>query len=328
MRPRYILTAALTACLLCALSPVCALVEGQECHSLGRWTFAIDTIVEGVHVSGTMAYDMVGHETAYVYDVGYGVDVLRVTGSFEGSSLLSGVESVISGVYDGYSYQVEGSPAVLMSEMATIANITSQMGTLQLSEPVEMFETLCYIPPLMSGFNPGSAEPDDQWNETTEARQVTSYRNGTVVIDDEAVIVMHTEYSVDSVDESVETEAGVFECIRLFAAQNSSAEVIWYSPEVQRSVRTERYDNTSTEPVFVAELCSYQPDDDSDRFMLLLVVMGVATSVVILVVTVIFAMRRRGAPIVRSEGIEDVSPHANVEDARKGDKPGNDGRLQ
>ena len=328
MRLRYIFTAALTACLLCVLSPVCALGDDHGWSSLGRWTFAIDTIVEGVHVSGTMTYDMVGDETAYVDDVGYEVDVLRVTGSFEGASSLSGVESVISGVYDGYSYQVKGTPAVLMSEMATIANITRQMGTLQLAEQVETIETLCYLPPLMSDFDPGSAEQNDQWNETVEVRLVTSYRNGTVSIDEEAVVVTHTEYSVDSVDESVETEAGVFECIRLFAAQDSSAEVVWYSPEVGRSVRTERYDNTSTEPVFVAELCSYQLDDGSDRLVQLLVVIGVAASAAILAVTVIFAMRRRSAPIVRSEEIEDASPHPNVEDARKDDEPGNDGRLR
>jgi hypothetical protein len=296
--------------------------------SLERWTFVVSTVVEGVPVSGTLTYEVAGDETTYVDDVKYEVDVLRVTGSFEGNSSLSGAESVISGVYDGYSYQVKGHPAVLMSEMATIANITSQMGTLQLAEQIEMLETLCYLPPLMSGFDPGSAEQDDQWSETVEVRLVTSYRNGTVSVDEEAVVVMHTEFSVDSVDEPVETEAGVFECIRLFAAQDSSAEVIWYSPEIGQSARTERYDNTSTEPVFVAELCSYQTDNDSDQLVLLLVVMGVGTSAAILAVTVIFAMKRRGVSIVRSEEIGDAPPHPDVEDARQADKPGNDGRLR
>ncbi|MDH3365056.1 MAG: hypothetical protein OEM29_03510 [Thermoplasmata archaeon] len=326
MRPRSIITAAMAAFLLCVCAHSSALAEGDEWSSQERWTFTIDTVIEEVPVSGTMTYDRVGEEALSVGDTSYQVDVFRITGSFDGVSLPLGVGSSASGVYDGYIYQTIGTPAVVMREMTTIVNITSYSGTLQLAEQVQMIETICYLPPFMSGFAPLSVEQDDRWNETVEVIQVISFHNGTASLDDETVVATRMEFSVDSVDEPVETEAGVFECIRLFVSQDSTAEIIWYSSDVCMSVRTERYDNSSAEPVFVAELSSYQSYDDSDHSMLLLVAVGVVVSATALAITGIIAMKRSSESSVRSEKTIDESPRSGEEGARQNDSPNNGGR--
>ncbi len=308
--------------MLCALTPACAVVVGQGCQSVERWTFAVETYFDEVPVSGTMTYDLVGYDTKYVDDVGYEVDVLRVAGSFSGTSSLSGVEYVASGVYDGYIYQVRGSVAVVMSQISTIANISSQMGTLQVAEQVEVLETICYSPPLMAGFDPETAQQDDRWNETVEMIDETSYNNGTISIDEETTVVTHTEFSVNFIGEIVETEAGVFDCIRLFSSRESSSEVTWYSSDVGRFVRTERYDNTSTEPVYVALLSSHQKSDNADRLVSLLVVMGLAVSAIVLAVMVMFAIRRRSRLQNPPGELADEPPISCEEDSNQEDAPG------
>ncbi len=323
MSSMYTSTTALSVCFLCALTPACAVVCGQGSQSAERWTFAVETFFDEIPVSGTMNYDLVGYDTKYVDDVGYEVDVLRVTGSFSGTSSLSGVEYVVSGVYDGYIYQVRGSVAVVMSQMSTIANTSSQMGTLQMAEQVDVLETICYSPPLMAGFDPETAQQGDQWNETVEVRQETSYNNDTVSIDEETTEVTHTEFWVDFVGEVVQTEAGVFDCIKLISSQESNSEVTWYSSDVGRSVRTERYDNTSTEPVYVALLSSHQKSDDADRLVSLLVIMGVAVSAIVLAVMVMFAMRRRSRLQNPPGELEDAPPISCEEGRNQEDAPGN-----
>ncbi|UCE80882.1 MAG: hypothetical protein JSV94_00060 [Methanobacteriota archaeon] len=310
---------ALVVALVCVFCYPSVFASGHGFSNGDRWVYDIETIIGGTPVWGELVYSYLGSQQPYWDDSDEPMDVFKITGFFEGSSFVAGVETSVSGVYDGYGYTVQGGIATIRNDIATFANMTHSNGTLSLATIFDIHEEVTYTPPLMSGFDGDSASLGDTWNETVEKQLISSFDDGSVSYNEDTFFEELYEFSVDSVNEPIETDAGEFSCIIVNMSYESGNEVIWYCPAVGRPVRIERYCSEDYESCFVAELSEYSFGGDGIALMVLIVGLGVG---VIILVLVAFMAPKRSSGAIPPEEQDAKNEESDDEEAGEELKPG------
>lgn len=285
---------------------------------LDFWTYEVRTTVSGIQVTGSITYTIIGQDALVVDGAKLQVDVFKTTGHFEGNTTVAGLNRSVVGAYDGYRFEVQGTPSVVRDELTTIESFSEGYGTLQEASSVTSEEVVSYSPPLMFGFDPHTAEVGVAWNESVEISRFLSYDDGTDAYDSDDVSVDVISYRVVSVGVE-DTDAGSFSVVRILRTLGLTNETLWYSEDAGRLVRFERCENGSEDPSYMAILTGYSYEGapgGNDTSALLTGIL--AASLVLLVVAVVIALVRVRR---RSERIRDgESQTASVKSTQDGDE--------
>ncbi|UCE45190.1 MAG: hypothetical protein JSU93_07410 [Methanobacteriota archaeon] len=282
-----------------------AIADGLERSGGSYYAYDIEMVVEAVSVHGILIYDHLGAEQA---QTGHEVDVFRVTGHFEGSSIATVVNTSVTGAVDGWSYVLRGSIAKVMEETTTFVNTTNGVGTMLIATSYETYEMVQYSPPLMSDLDESTVTADDRWNETVEVTRISSTSNGSEPSEQTVVDEEHYSFSIISTNEEIETAAGDFRCIVINISSEHGSEIVWHCPDTGSFVRIERYDSQSSDPLYVASLSDYSIEKRSNAYLILIVGTVAGASVLVVVVIVVMMDRRSRTPIgkrVADSGGED-----------------------
>lgn len=276
--------------LLLALTP--SAVGALERSSGDFWTYAVAFSVGDVRVSGDLTYTFIGEEALEVNGTYHDVSVMKISGGFTGFASSPSYDTYLTGLFDGYRYEARDGLGVVGEETALLVNSTTGFDEFQLASFIEIRETVVYSEPLLSGFDPVNPDLNLEWNETVESSSTSAYSDDSTEENDESTAIIMFNISVASSDELLETDAGSFSSRRITITDGSDLEVMWYSEETGGFVRTESYRSTDDDPVFVAELVSYEHDQTGDGVVLVLAATFVVSSFVVLVVALTLAIRR------------------------------------
>ena len=302
-------TSASVALVIALLAPLIgsSSVCGWDRTGGDRWTYDLDMVVEEVPVTGTICYDFIGREPAPYGICEDPVDVLRVSGHFEGELADTVVSATAAGALDGWSYRVSGSISTVMDELTIIANLTYTIGTVTTAVSVETSETAIFDPPLMSGFNEDSTTPGETWSETAEVERWSSFDDGSQSYEEGGTSEESYTFTVERVNEVKETPAGEFTCVMINMSYRFGYEIVWHCPDAGMPVMIERHDGESPAPYFTVVLSELSFERDRTDLLLLLIGLGVAASAfVLLVVVVMVIMRSRAAEVTGSnDGVRD-----------------------
>ena len=269
-----------------------SVVDALERSSGDYWTYAVVFSVADVKVSGTLTYTSIGEDVLEVNGTYHDVSVMKVSGGFSGSAAGPSYDTFLTGLFDGYRYEALGGIGVAGEEIALLINVSTGFDEFQLASFMEIRETVVYSEPLLSGFDPVNPDLNLEWNETVEAFSTSAYSDDATEESDESTSMTTLNVSVASSDELIETDAGSFSSRRISITDGSELDVMWYSEEIGGFVRMESYGYADDDPVFVAEIVSYEYDRTGDGATLALVATLVALSFAILIVAVVLAIRR------------------------------------
>lgn len=268
------------------------------------WTYGFQTTVSGVPVSGSITYAFVGYDTLTVESAEYEVQVFRVTGRFQGNVTSAGLTTSVEGVYDGYRYEAVGTLGVVKDEMTSLENVSVGYDALVIASFVERQESISYSPPIMSGFDPQTARVGDEWNESLEISVSSSYFDGAVRLDTDSSAAEIVNFTVLP-GGFQQTDAGEFSVLRIMQTWGSTTETLSYAEEVGRFVRSERYQNGSSEPSYVAVLADYSYDTRGEYSTLITLLVGaLIASLTVLTVVIVLALARRRRNSEPPEGDE------------------------
>lgn len=297
-----------------------SVVDALERSSGDYWTYAVVFSVADVQVSGTLTYTFIGEEVLEVNGTYHDVSVMKVSGEFSGIASGPSYDTFLTGLFDGYRYESLGGIGIAGEDTALLVNISTGFDEFQLASSMEIRETVVYSEPLLSWFDPVNPDLNLEWNETVEAFSTSAYSDDSTEESDESTTMTTFNVSVASSDELLETDAGSFSSRRISITDDSELEILWYSEEIGGFVRLESYGSADDDPVFVAELVSYEYDRTGDGALLVLAATCVALSVAVLVVALVLAIRRgRGrtsADVAQSHS--EASPEASEADENAG----------
>ena len=282
------------------------------------WSYDIEAVIEGVTVYGSQDFDCVGREPSVDYDTEEDVEVFRITGSFSGVSTASGVNTTVTGVYDGWSYTIQAKNHLVMEDLTTYVNVTQSVGTFAITTLMELHETVRYLPPLMSGLDAIQVAPEVSWNETIDVYRTSLLDNGTALSTDGSEGEEEYRFSIVSVNEPVETPSGEFTCYLANMTWESGYELMWHCPEAGRPVMVERYDMGSSDSVFKAVLAEHAYDEDGTSSSTL-VLLGVAASAAVLVAVAALVVKRSRTVADGVMGHHDDAGGGDIDDILEND---------
>jgi hypothetical protein len=267
-------------------------VAAVERSSGDSWTYDVSFVVSDVPVSGALTYSFIGEAVLEVNGTHLSVGAFRLSGEFSGLVAGSAYEVSLNGVFDGYRYESLEGIGTVGEETVLLIDVSTGYEGFQLASFMEVRELVKYSTPLLSGFDPLDPGTATEWNETVEMFRLTEYADDSSSHSEESTAVVEFNVSVSSSSELVETDAGAFSARRISVSDGTERDVMWYSETVGNFVRIESYDSTDEEPVFVAELASYEFGPDDDGAVLVLAVVLVLASLAILILTLTLAVRR------------------------------------
>ena len=304
---RFSASMALAIILIAALPGSTPTVSGCDRKAGDYWAYDLEMVVEEVPVTGTVRYDFFGQEPAPNSEIASTVDVLRVSGQYEGEISEAISTTSAAGVLDGWSYRITGAAPIVREETTTIVNLTYTVGTMTGVASVQEYDAVSFSPPLMSGFYEESAVPGRMWNETVEAERTYSFDNGSASFDEEFITDESYTFLIESANEPKETPAGEFACVVVNMSYDHGYEVIWHSPDLGMPVSIERYEIGASEPCYVVLLSEHSAKDGRLDPLMLLIYVGIAISAFVLLGMVVLVMKRsRMASIAReTEGSSD-----------------------
>ena len=257
-----------------------------------HWTYDLEMVVEGVPVTGAVRYDFFGSEPALYEGVNGSVDILRVSGHFEGDRADATVITSAAGVLDGWRYRVGGSISTVMDELTTIINLTYTVGAMSTIGYVERYDGAVFTPPLMSGFDDESKTLGEVWDEMVEVERKYSFDDGSSSVDEEHVSNESYSFLIESVDAVKETPAGEFSCVVINMSYATGHEVIWHSRDVGMPVSIERYDDGASAPCYSVVLSELSVEDDLADWLMPLIYIGTAISAVVLLAVIVLVVIR------------------------------------
>ena len=269
-----------------------SVVDALERSSGDYWTYAVVFSVADVQVSGTLTYTFIGEEVLEVNGTYHDVSVMKVSGEFSGIASGPSYDTFLIGLFDGYRYESLGGIGLAGEDTALLVNISTGFDEFQLASFMEIRESVVYSEPLLSGFDPVNPDLNLEWNETVEAFSTSTYSDDSTEESDESTTMTTFNVSVAPSDELLETDAGSFSSRRISITDGSELDVMWYSEETGGFVRLESYGSADDDPVFVAELVSYEYDRTGDGALLVLAATCVVLSFAVLVVALVLAIRR------------------------------------
>ncbi len=261
------------------------------------WTYALSFDVtgfgsSGISANGTLTYTCVDQNTITIGDTSYDVNVMRVSGGASGTAGFLGFEASLT--FGGFIYETVDGMALAKGDIFAWTNMTFGTGTFQLSSRTEIETLTTYYPPLLSGFNPSTVRPGDTWTETVESSTTTTeWINGTIQESSafDSGILTYTNV-VASAKETVTTEAGTFEALRITSTDSDgNSAVYWWSSKAQNFVKEDTYEQGSATPVTTMVLKDYSTG--SSISLALVAALGGIVLVVALVVLALVLLKKR-----------------------------------
>lgn len=252
---------------------------------------------EGITVTGNFRYEFEREDSLTIGSETHEVCVMKVTGTVSGQTEeFLGMSASVEIVFNGYSYDLEGSMATVKEDMYTWANLTFETDLMDITTRTESQDVTTYSPPLLSGFVDGETGTGDEWLEMTNVSTTsTAWEDGVIdsTYSDEYVETYFI--TIAPAEETVTTDAGTFTCLRITSTDGSDDYVVyWYSSEVGAWVRMSSYSMGDETPYLNLELVEYSHGGLSTIMILLIV--GVIVIVVVVLVALLL-MRRRRTPI-------------------------------
>ena len=287
---RYIVAALAVSVLLSAM--FVPLPASAKSYDKGHWTYSVEFEILEVPVSGTVTLSHTGEGTVSVDGGETRVDIYRLEGDFEGQVSMLDLDHVVTGMYEGYRYEVPGTPSVVREDTRTFANLSVGLDGLYLTRHVDFSESLTYAPPLMSGFDPDGAAAGDSWVETVNRTTIGTYDDGLQSTETNESDDMEYSFTIESTGLSLVTGAGEFETVEMVVEYDTSRDVLWYSSDVDGFVRVERYSDDSDIPYYVAELTDRNGESGDDGLVVLAVISVVLALLVLAAVSVLAFVRR------------------------------------
>jgi len=298
-RLRMITMIALTSvvCTLLMTALVAAPAAAADRSNGDYWTYTMTLDVSGmgssgIHANGTLTYTNVGRDAVTIGGNTYDVNVMRISGGSSVGVDFLGFEASLT--LGGYIYETRNGIALAKADMLTWTNLTFGTGDFQLSSKTETETTSTYSPPLLSGFNPSTVEPGDSWTETVEFSTATSkWINGTMLgtptLDTGTLTYTNV---VSSAKETVTTEAGTFETIRITSTDSDGNSVVyWWSSKAQNFVKEDTYEYGSSAPETTMVLKDYSTG--SSISLALVASLGGIVLVASLVVLALVLLKKR-----------------------------------
>ena len=288
-------TSVVCVLLMVALAAVPAAAVDRSNGDYWTYTMSFDTLgygALGLSANGTLTYTRVDQDTITLGGTSYDVNVLRISGGVSGGVDFLGLEMLVA--LGGYLYETLDGMALAKADMTAWTNMTFGTGTFQLSSRTESQTMTTYSPPLLSGFDPSTAVPGDTWTETVECiTTTTEWINGTMqgtpALDSRILIYTNV---VASAKETVTTEAGTFETLRITSTDSDGNSVVyWWSSEAQNFVKKDTYEQGSATPVTTMVLKDYSTR--SSISLALVAALGSIVFVVALVVLALVLLKKR-----------------------------------
>lgn len=264
-----------------------------------HWIYDVQMYFQGIAVSGSCRYEMVGHDAVSVGPDSYGVDVIEVSGNMYGETEdFMGVSASVEVVLHGFTYDVQGGLATVKEDTYMWANLSIGTGSVAIVTTMESQHVTTYAPPALSGFVDGETAAGDEWDEVTNVTGTsTSWVDGVVEETDSYEVQEAYSCTVATSEETVTTGAGTFRCLRLTVTDSGGDQVVyWHSPDVGAWVKASMYSQGESEPHTSLELAEYERSDDSMFPILVLVSVGVLLAVVAVAVMSMLLRRRGQAP--------------------------------
>lgn len=296
----------LKATLVCALALVAVLsLFAVPAKALDRtdgdyWVYEGGMDFEGIAVTGEFRYEFQEKDSLTVGSQSYDVNVIKITGSMSGETDdFLGVAASVEMVFDGFTYEVDGSLASVKEDMYMWANVSIGTGSLELVSRVETQDVTTYSPPQLSGFVEGETGTGDEWNETTDVTSTyTVWVDGAM---DDTSTDEYTEtysYSIAASEESITTDAGTFDCLRMTVTDGEGDyDMYWYSSDVGSWVKISMFELGDSTPYMSIELVEYEYSGGALTMMLLVVGLGILVAIVVIVVLLLLMRKKRQAPV-------------------------------
>jgi hypothetical protein len=218
---------------------------------------------------------------------------MRISGGASGGVDFLGFEMSVT--LGGYLYETLDGMALAKADMTTWTNMTFGTGTFQLLSRTEIETMTTYYPPLLSGFDPSTARLGDTWTETVESSTTTTeWINGTMqgtpALD--SSILTYTNV-VAFAKETVITEAGTFETLRITSTDSDGNSVVyWWSSKAQNFVKEDTYEQGSATPVMTVVLKDYNTGS-SISIALVAALGGIVLAVALVVLALVLLKKRR-----------------------------------
>lgn len=282
--------------LVMALAAMPAAAVNRSKGDYWTYTMSFDAMgfgALGLNTNGTLTYTCVDQDTITIGGTSYDVNVMRISGGASGGVDYLGFEMSVT--LGGYLYETLDGMALAKADMTTWTNMTFGTGTFQLSSRAEIETMTTYSPPLLSGFNPSTAEPGDIWTETVESTTTTTeWINGTMqgtpALD--SGVLTYTNV-VASAKETVTTEAGTFETLRITSTDSDGNSVVyWWSSKAQNFVKEDTYEQGSATPVMTVVLKNYSTGS-SISLALVAALGGIVLAVALVVLALVLLKKRR-----------------------------------
>jgi len=297
MRMTRMIAPTSVVCVLLVMALVALPAAAVDRSKGDYWTYTMSFDLtgfgsSGINANGTLTYTCVGQDTITIGSTSYDVNVMRVSGGGSGGVDFLGFEASLT--LGGFLYETLDGMALAKADLFAWTNMTFGTGTFQLSSRTEIETmTTCY-PPLLSGFNPSTVELGDTWTETVESSTTTTeWINGTIhgTPAFDTGILAYTNV-VSSAKETVTTEAGAFETLRITSTDSDgNSEVYWWSTKAQNFVKEDTYEQGSATPVTTMVLKDY--NTGSSVSLALVAALGGIVLVVALVVLALVLLKKR-----------------------------------
>ena len=279
------------------------------------WTYEVHTTVSDISVTGFMTCRVQGGYEFHSSDIGsFEVDVLKITGHFEGNVSVNELNRSVTGVFDGYRHEVRGSDATVRDDLRTLVSLSEGYDALEAVSSITVWEILSYSPPLLHGIDTSELTVGDSWNQTTDVTTSLSIYEGADVSNTQDVSTVSVSYAV--VWSGVEgTAAGAFQATEVHQSCGSVTESYWYSDEVGRFIRYERTEVGQEEPAFVAVLMDYRYESGSGLAGLFTPLFGLlVVSLAFLAVVVVLAIWRHRSE--KAKKTEIASDEAGIDEPK------------
>ncbi|MBU1159441.1 MAG: hypothetical protein KKE24_08910 [Candidatus Thermoplasmatota archaeon] len=258
------------------------------------WTYDMSMIMDGIEVIGSLTLTVVDEDTLTIGSDTYAVDVIQYSGGISGSGVIDGMNTSMSVVYSGFTYELKDGLATVKDDIYSWIT-TSQS---ELAHRTETHYVTTSSPPIGSRLVPGVMSPGDSWSEivfetTTSTEWVEGMLTDTSTDADEITY----SFSIASTEESLATDAGTFHCLKITVTDESdeSYEIRWYCYEMGYYVKVADYESGGSVPSVVLELKECKYDASSKVLITMLVVVG-AVALAAVVTTIILLTRKNRIP--------------------------------
>lgn len=245
--------------------------------------------LSGIDVTGTILYEYLGPDNISINGTSHSVNVMAVSGYFEGSVALIGLDA--SQTVQGHIFETSEGQGTVRDDLTLWTNLTWGVGSFAYLMRYESRLINTYTPPLMSGFDPGSIVLGGSWDETVQVRTIAmNVTTGAVSSDTNSSVAV--QFVVAAETEEVPTPAGRFTTFKVTASEEDGARVVyWWSEEVGNFVMQETYLDSGSEPAETMLLEDY--NNGSTTGILVFISIGAIALAVALGVLGLVLLKRR-----------------------------------